>query len=77
MPVTHPEVQVDSAHLVRELLELAAISDCPEPPPAVTRVVFTETDLRAPEYLRALYEAAGLKVTVDPIGNTYARWCPA
>lgn len=65
---------VDIERLVRELNELAAISDCPEPPPAVTRVVFTETDLRARDYLRSLYEAAGLAVRVDPIGNTFARW---
>lgn len=60
--------------LVDELHQLAAISDCPEPPPAVTRVVFTETDLKARDYLRSLYEAAGLEVRVDPIGNTFARW---
>ena len=59
---------------MRELHELAAISDCPEPPPAVTRVVFTETDRRARDYLRSLYEEAGLEVRVDPIGNTFARW---
>lgn len=40
----------------------------------MTRVVFTETDLRARAYLRSLYEAAGLNVRVDPIGNTFARW---
>lgn len=40
----------------------------------MTRVVFTETDLRAREYLRTLYEDAGLTVRVDPIGNTFARW---
>lgn len=72
--MTPPAVQIDAGQLVRELLELAAISDCPEPPPAVTRVVFTETDLRAREYLKGLYEAAGLSVHVDPIGNTFARW---
>ncbi|TWT97897.1 N-carbamoyl-L-amino acid hydrolase [Botrimarina colliarenosi] len=66
--------QVDVERLVGELQALAAISDCPEPPPAVTRVVFTETDLRARDYLRSLYEAAGLTVRVDPIGNTFARW---
>ena len=67
-----PSIDVD--RLVGELQQLAAISDCPEPPPAVTRVVFTETDLRARDYLRSLYEAAGLAVRVDPIGNTFARW---
>lgn len=40
----------------------------------MTRIVFTEIDLRAREYLRSLYEAAGLTVRVDPIGNTFARW---
>lgn len=40
----------------------------------MTRVVFTETDLRARDYLRTLYEDAGLTVRVDPIGNTFARW---
>ncbi|MEQ8836600.1 MAG: hydantoinase/carbamoylase family amidase, partial [Lacipirellulaceae bacterium] len=69
-----PSVEVDIEKLVGELESLAAISDCPEPPPTVTRVVFTETDLRAREYLKSLYEAAGLTVRVDAIGNTYARW---
>jgi N-carbamoyl-L-amino-acid hydrolase len=40
----------------------------------VTRVVFTDTDLRARKYLCSLYEAAGLTVRIDPIGNTFARW---
>lgn len=67
-----PPVDID--RLMAELEQLATISDCPEPPPAVTRVVFTETDLRAREYLRSLYDAAGLTVRVDPIGNTFVRW---
>ena len=29
---------------------------------------------RAREFLRGLYEAAGLKVRVDAVGNTFARW---
>lgn len=66
--------RIDFERLVGELQQLATISDCPEPPPAVTRVVFTETDLRARDYLRSLYEAAGLTVRVDAIGNTFARW---
>lgn len=36
--------------------------------------MFTETDLRARDYLKSLYEEAGLTVRVDPIGNTFARW---
>ncbi len=67
-----PPVDIDL--LMGELHQLAAISDCPKPPPAVTRVVFSETDLRGREYLRSLYAEAGLSVRVDPIGNTFARW---
>ncbi|TWT35903.1 putative hydrolase [Posidoniimonas corsicana] len=72
MSLDPPPVNVE--RVVNELEQLAAISDCPEPPPAVTRVVFTETDLRARAFLRGLYEQAGLTVRVDPIGNTFARW---
>jgi len=67
MPLT-----IDSAQLSREIDELAAISDAG--PPAVTRVVFTPTDLRARAWLRSRCEAAGLAVRVDAIGNTFARW---
>ena len=67
-------ITINTDGLLAELHELAAISDCPEPPPAVTRVVFTPTDLRARAYLRTLYEAAGLRVHEDAVGNTFARW---
>ena len=72
MSLVIPEVKKDQ--LDQELHKLASFSDCPEPSPAVTRVVFTETDLRAREYLHSLYVEAGLSVRVDPIGNTFARW---
>ncbi len=72
MSLSTPAVQIDK--LIEELDQLAAISDCPEPAPAVTRVVFSETDLKARAYLKSLYESAGLAVRVDPMGNTFARW---
>ncbi len=65
-----PLPKVDISRLTAELDQLAAISECSEPPPAVTRVVFTPTDIEAREFLRGLYEAAGLKVRVDAVGNT-------
>lgn len=68
------KLSVNTDRVVGELHQLATFSDCPEPPPAVTRVVFTETDLKARAYLRSLYEAAGLSVRVDAVGNTFARW---
>jgi len=67
MPLT-----IDSAQLSREIDELASISDAE--PPAITRVVFTPTDLKARAWLRSRCEAAGLSVRVDAIGNTFARW---
>ena len=58
--------------LSAEIEELAAISDAD--PPAVTRVVFTPTDLKARAWLRARCEQAGLAMRQDPIGNLFARW---
>lgn len=74
------EVSIQTDQLLSELHQLAAFSDPAEPnvpaPPAVTRLAFTEADRQARDYLRSLYEAAGLTLRVDPIGNTFARWCP-
>jgi ureidoglycolate amidohydrolase len=64
--------QIDGERLVRELTALADISDAL--PPAVTRVVFTETDRRARAYFRGLCEDASLLVREDAVGNTFARW---
>ncbi len=68
------KIAIDSEQLVTRLLTLAAISDSPESPAEVTRVVFTAADIRARAYLATLYAEAGLTVRVDPIGNTFARW---
>ncbi len=64
--------RVDVARLVSELETLATFSDAPAP--AVTRVVFTETDLRARAYVKSLCADAGLVVRDDAVGNTFARW---
>jgi len=58
--------------LVNEIEELALMSDAEAP--AVTRVVFTPTDLKAREWLIARCEKAGLAVRQDAIGNIFARW---
>ena len=63
---------VDTEHLKREFEELAGFSDAE--PPAVTRVVFTETDLRARQFLKESCAHAGLLVREDALGNTFARW---
>ena len=58
--------------MITELEALAAFSEAPAP--AVTRIVFTETDLRARAYLKGLFAGAGLSVREDAVGNTFARW---
>src|SRR5688572_22860235 len=63
---------VDAQRLWHELETLAAFTDAPAP--AVTRVVFSDTDLRARAYFRARCESVGLLVREDPAGNTFARW---
>jgi ureidoglycolate amidohydrolase len=65
-------LQPDPDRIASELAALAAISDAPAP--AVTRIVFTETDLRARAYLKQLCADAGLAVREDAVGNTFARW---
>jgi ureidoglycolate amidohydrolase len=66
------KVGINQERLNAEIEALAAFSDAD--PPAVTRVVFTATDLKARAWMRARCEAAGLAVRQDAIGNTFARW---
>jgi N-carbamoyl-L-amino-acid hydrolase len=65
-------LRVDGDRLARELDTLAAFSDAPAP--AVTRVVFGETDRKAREYVTSLCAEASLAVRTDAVGNTFARW---
>jgi N-carbamoyl-L-amino-acid hydrolase len=67
---TRPQRTID--HLITELNALAQISEAE--PPVVTRVVFSEADLRARAYVKHLCAQAGLEVSEDAIGNTFARW---
>ena len=64
--------QVEINRLMEELATLAAVSEAE--PPVVTRVVFSEADLRARAYVKGLCRAAGLSVREDAVGNTFARW---
>jgi len=67
---TRPNLTIDK--LMSELAALAQISAAE--PPVVTRVVFSEADLRARAYVKGLCTAAELTVHEDAIGNTFARW---
>jgi len=65
-------IEVSRDRLSAEIEELASISEAPAP--AVTRIVFTPTDLKARAWLVSRCEIAGLKVRQDAIGNIFARW---
>ncbi|HZL53881.1 MAG TPA: M20 family metallo-hydrolase [Terracidiphilus sp.] len=67
---TRPQLKIDG--LILELLSLGQISEAE--PPVVTRVVFSDADLRARGYVKSLCASAGLTIQEDAIGNTFARW---
>jgi ureidoglycolate amidohydrolase len=66
------QLQVNSTQLQLELEKLATYSDVPSP--AVTRVVYSVTDLAARRYVKHLCRDAGLSLREDAAGNTFARW---
>jgi ureidoglycolate amidohydrolase len=65
-------IDIGKQRLQSEIEELASISDAVVP--AVTRIVFTPTDLKARAWLTTRCEEAGLDVRQDSIGNIFARW---
>src|ERR1700678_2683533 len=73
--MAEPAPVVAIGALVAELAALALISEAE--PPVVTRVVFSEADLRARAYVKGLFAEAGLGVREDAVGNTFARWAGA
>ena len=66
------KLQIQTAQLAAELDALASFSEAPAP--AVTRVVFSETDRQARGYVKRLCADAGLAIREDAVGNTFARW---
>jgi ureidoglycolate amidohydrolase len=69
------KLEIDQQRLVSEIERLAAISDAE--PPAVTRIVFTPTDLKARAWMIDRCEESGLAVRQDAVGNMFARWIGA
>jgi ureidoglycolate amidohydrolase len=65
-------LEIDRNRLLSEIEALASFSDAEAP--AVTRIVFTPTDLKARAWMKARCEEAGLTVRYDAIGDTFARW---
>lgn len=72
MKTPEPHIEIDGAGLQRRIDELALISEAP--PPVVTRVLFSEADLKARDYIRRVAKEAGLAVREDAVGNLFARW---
>jgi N-carbamoyl-L-amino-acid hydrolase len=66
------KLEIDAQRLAAELDTLASFTDAPAP--AVTRVVYSETDWRAHDYVKGLCSEAGLAVRCDAVGNRFARW---
>lgn len=66
------KLEIDRNRLLSEIEALALISDGEAP--AVTRIVFTPTDLKARAWLGTRCEEAGLRLRQDAIGNMFARW---
>jgi ureidoglycolate amidohydrolase len=67
---TQPIPAIDG--LISELLALGQISEAE--PPVVTRVVFSEADMRARAYVKSLCASAELVLREDAIGNMFATW---
>jgi N-carbamoyl-L-amino-acid hydrolase len=65
-------ITIDSAGLKRRVEELSLISEAE--PPVVTRVLFSEADLRGRQYVRRAAADAGLALREDAVGNIFARW---
>jgi len=65
-------LKIDAARLTSEIDTLAAFSDAEAP--AVTRIVFSPTDMKARSWLKGRCVESGLAVREDAIGNTFLRW---
>jgi ureidoglycolate amidohydrolase len=63
---------IDIRRLQREIDELALITEAE--PPVVTRVLYSEADLRGREFVKKLCREAGLTLRADAVGNIFARW---
>jgi ureidoglycolate amidohydrolase len=63
---------VNTEALLADLEQLATFSDVPAP--AVTRIVFSESDRQARAWFKDRCRDAGLTVREDALGNTFARY---
>src|SRR5262245_6054222 len=65
-------MEINIQSLQSEMEVLAGISD--QPVPVVTRVLFSEADFQARNFVKGLCQEAGLVLREDAVGNLFARW---
>jgi ureidoglycolate amidohydrolase len=70
------QIKIDAARLRSELDTLATFTHAGPVAngTAVTRIVFSDDDLRARAWLKGLAVAEGFAVREDAVGNTFIRW---
>lgn len=66
------DIAINQTFLEETIETLATYSDAEAP--AVTRVLFTPTELEARAFIRTLMENEGLAVREDAVGNIFGRW---
>jgi N-carbamoyl-L-amino-acid hydrolase len=66
------KISVNQNRLQSEIDSLALITEAE--PPVVTRVLFSEADLRGRAFVKNLCREAGLNLREDAVGNIFARW---
>jgi len=64
--------KINIHRLQAEIDEISLISE--KPAPVVTRILFSEADLRARAFVKKLCLRSGLKLRQDAVGNIFARW---
>lgn len=70
-------LRIDQQQIMAELEQLSQFSSTESPQgelPAITRVIFSPSDMGARLYIDALASEAGLYVREDGVGNLFARW---
>ncbi len=65
------DITINAERLLGEIEHISRFSDVPAP--AVTRILYTPTDMAARHYLKQLADAAGLPWREDALGNWFVR----
>lgn len=65
-------IRIDSARLQEQIDGLASISEAPAP--IVTRVLFSDADLKARAFVKNICHQLDLILREDAVGNMFARW---